>query len=81
MPHVNITLPDGSVKPFDRGVTPMDIALSISEGLARNCVVAEVNHRLTDMSAHIEEDASVRSKIAFIMMLTKRHPLRMPILT
>ena len=60
MPHVNITLPDGSVKPFDRGVTPMDIALSISEGLARNCVVAEVNHRLTDMSAHIEEDASVR---------------------
>ena len=60
MPHVNITLPDGSVKEFDRGVTPMDIALSISEGLARNCVVAEVNHRLTDMSAHIKEDADVR---------------------
>jgi threonyl-tRNA synthetase len=60
MPQVNITLPDGAVKVYDRGVTPMDIALSISEGLARNCVVAEVNHRLTDMSAHINEDADVR---------------------
>ncbi len=60
MPQVNITLPDGSVKSYDPGVTPMDIALSISEGLARNCVVAEVNHRLTDMTRKIEEDADVR---------------------
>ncbi|RKY54404.1 MAG: threonine--tRNA ligase, partial [Candidatus Neomarinimicrobiota bacterium] len=60
MPSVNITLPDGSVKQFDQGVSPMDIALSISEGLARNCVVAEVNHRLTDMSCKIEADAKVR---------------------
>ncbi|MCD6337330.1 MAG: threonine--tRNA ligase, partial [Candidatus Marinimicrobia bacterium] len=60
MPSVNITLPDGSVKQFDQGVSPMDIALSISEGLARNCVVAEVNHRLTDMNCKIEADAKVR---------------------
>ena len=31
---INITLPDGSVKKFDAGVTPMDVAMSISEGLA-----------------------------------------------
>ena len=60
MPSVNITLPDGAVKEYDRGVSPMDIALSISEGLARNCVVAEVNHRLTDMAYKIEEDAEIR---------------------
>lgn len=60
MPSVNITLPDGAVKVYDRGVSPMDIALSISEGLARNCVVAEVNHRLTDMVYKIEEDAEIR---------------------
>ena len=60
MPSVNITLPDGAVKVYDRGVSPMDIALSISEGLARNCVVAEVNHRLTDMAYKIEEDAEIR---------------------
>jgi threonyl-tRNA synthetase len=60
MPQVKITLPDGAINSYDSGVTPMDIALSISEGLARNCVVAEVNHRLTDMGTRIEEDATIR---------------------
>jgi len=33
---INITLPDGSVRQYDRGTTSMQIAMSISEGLARN---------------------------------------------
>ncbi|MFA6619079.1 MAG: threonine--tRNA ligase [Candidatus Neomarinimicrobiota bacterium] len=60
MPQVNITLPDGSIKTYEQGITPMDIALSISEGLARNCIVAEINHRLTDMGYEINSDAEVR---------------------
>lgn len=60
MASVKIQFPDGSKKVFDQGVTPMEIAVSISEGLARNCVVAEVNHRLTDMTRPITEDAVIR---------------------
>ena len=37
---IAITLPDGSVKQLEEGVTPMDVALSISEGLARNVISA-----------------------------------------
>ena len=37
---IHITLPDGSVKEFESGATPMDVALSISEGLARNVISA-----------------------------------------
>ena len=40
---INITLPDGSVKPFENNVTPMDVAKSISEGLARNVISASYN--------------------------------------
>ena len=40
---IGITLPDGSVKQFESGVTPMDVALSISEGLARNVISASFN--------------------------------------
>ena len=37
---IKITLPDGSVKEFAKGTTPMDVAKSISEGLARNVISA-----------------------------------------
>jgi len=40
---IDITLPDGSVKKFDAGVTPHDVAMSISEGLARNVISASFN--------------------------------------
>ena len=39
---INITLPDRSVRAYERGTTSMQIALSISEGLARNVLAAEV---------------------------------------
>ena len=45
---INITLPDGSRKKIENGSTPMDIAKSISEGLARNVLCASVNGEIWD---------------------------------
>ncbi|MEG1498796.1 MAG: threonine--tRNA ligase [Bacteroidales bacterium] len=56
---INITLPDGSVKQFSKGITALDIAKSISEGLARNVLAAKVNDQIWDLSRPIEEDATV----------------------
>ncbi len=57
---INITLPDGSVRQYDRGTTSMQIAMSISEGLARNVLAAEVNGQVWDASRPIEHDAAVK---------------------
>jgi len=57
---INITLPDGSVREYAQGITAMDIARSISEGLARNVLAAEVNGEVWDASRAIEADATVR---------------------
>jgi threonyl-tRNA synthetase len=57
---INITLPDGSVRQYDAGITAMQIALSISEGLARNVLAAEVDGEVWDASRAIEKDASVK---------------------
>jgi threonyl-tRNA synthetase len=57
---ISITLPDGSVREYDKGITSMQIALSISEGLARNVLAAEVNGEVWDASRPIEEDSSVK---------------------
>lgn len=57
---MNITLPDGSVRHFDSGVTGADIAKSISEGLARAAVGIIVNETPYDLSRPITADASVR---------------------
>lgn len=54
---INITLPDGSVRQYEKGITVLDIAKSISEGLARKVLVASVNEKLVDVSTTIEEDA------------------------
>jgi threonyl-tRNA synthetase len=40
---INITLPDGSVRDYEKCTTPMDVAKSISEGLARNVISAKFN--------------------------------------
>jgi len=45
---IDITLPDGSVRQYKAGVTAMDVALSISEGLARNVLAARVNDEVID---------------------------------
>ena len=57
---IDITLPDKSIKNFSRPPMGLDVANSISEGLARNAVAIEVNGYLQDMSTLILENASVR---------------------
>ncbi len=56
---INITLPDNSIKKVKKGSTPMDIAISISEGLARNILAAKVNGNDWDTDREILEDASL----------------------
>jgi threonyl-tRNA synthetase len=56
---IKITLPDGTVKEFQKGVTPHDIAMSISEGLARNVLAAKVNEQVVDSTMPIDQDARV----------------------
>jgi len=57
---IKITLPDGSVKEFPAGTNAYQIALSISEGLARNVLAAEVNGQVWDLNRPIEENAEVK---------------------
>ncbi len=56
---IKITFPDGNNKEYDKGVSPMDIAKSISNGLANDVLVAEVNGKMKDLSAPINEDATI----------------------
>ena len=56
---INITLPDGSIKQIEKGSTPYQVALSISEGLARNVLVARVNDSLVELNKPINEDSSL----------------------
>lgn len=57
---IQITLPDNSIKQFDNGITGMDIARSISEGLARNSMAIGVNGTVQDLLKPINEDASIK---------------------
>ena len=57
---INITFPDKSVRQFEGGVTPLDIAKSISEGLARNVLSAKVNGVMWDAMRPINEDAEIQ---------------------
>ena len=56
---IAITLPDGSVKQLEEGVTPMDVALSISEGLARNVISAAYNGQTIESSTPLTHDGSL----------------------
>ena len=56
---INITLPDGSVRQFEQGITPMDVAKSISEGLARNVLAAKLNDKVVDANTKINEDVNL----------------------
>ncbi len=60
MAKIKITLPDGSVREYESGVTALDIARSISEGLARNVLAAEVNGEIWDATRQLTEDATLR---------------------
>ncbi|UAB80217.1 threonine--tRNA ligase [Marixanthomonas sp. SCSIO 43207] len=56
---IRITLPDGSVKEFEAGVTPMDVAKSISEGLARNVISASFNKETLETTTPLTEDGNL----------------------
>ncbi|AZA57537.1 MULTISPECIES: threonine--tRNA ligase [Chryseobacterium] len=57
---IKITLPDSSVKEFEAGVTPLDVAKSISEGLARNTISAVVNDKQVETTTPITTDSTVQ---------------------
>ena len=57
---INITFPDQSVRQYESGVTPLDIAMSLSEGLARNVLAANVNGMKWDATRPINEDATIQ---------------------
>lgn len=57
---INITFPDGAVRQYGEGTTAIQIAQSISEGLARNILAAEVNGEVWDLSRPIPQDATIR---------------------
>ncbi len=57
---IHITLPDGAVREYQEGVSAMDVAKSISEGLARKVLAAEVNGEVWDASRPINSDASLK---------------------
>jgi threonyl-tRNA synthetase len=56
---IRITFPDGNVREYDPGITSLEIAQSISEGLARNVLSAKVNGQVWDATRPINQDASL----------------------
>ncbi|MFM1791695.1 MAG: hypothetical protein RLZZ252_49 [Bacteroidota bacterium] len=58
--EINISFPDGAVRSYPQGSTAMDIATSISEGLARNVLAAKVNGQVWDATRPITADATLQ---------------------
>ncbi len=56
---IEITLPDGTIKAYSKGSTAMDVALSISEGLARNVISARFNDTIVETVTPLNEDGSL----------------------
>ena len=56
---IQITLPDGTVKDFQKGSTPMDVAKNISEGFARNVISAKFNNKKVESSTPLNENGSL----------------------
>jgi threonyl-tRNA synthetase len=57
---IQITLPDGSKREFDQGTTAMDVAMSISEGLARNVLAANVNGEVWDANRALPSETKLQ---------------------
>ncbi len=57
---IKITLPDGSVREYNAGATALDVALSISEGLARNVLAAKIDKVVVDAFLPIHKDCSLQ---------------------
>ena len=73
---IKITLPDGSVKEFNSGITPAEVALSISEGLARNVLSAAFNGKTIETVTPLTTDGSlvlIRGRIQKVKKLSGTH--------
>lgn len=57
---IQVTLPDGSVRQYNAGATALDVALSISEGLARNVLAAKVNNVVVDATRPLTNDCTLQ---------------------
>jgi threonyl-tRNA synthetase len=57
---INIRFPDGAVRQYEKGTSALDIAKSISEGLARKLLAARVNKEVWDLSRPIQADADLQ---------------------
>ena len=57
---INITLPDGAVRQYEKGTSALDIAKSIAEGLARKVLAASINGKVWDATRPIQEDAALK---------------------
>ena len=56
---IKVTLPDGSAREYENGASAMDVALSISEGLARNVLAAKVNNEVVDATRALPGDCTL----------------------
>ena len=56
---IKITLPDGTIKEHNTGITPMDVAKNISEGLARNVISAKFNDTVVETTTPLTQDGSL----------------------
>ena len=59
MKMINVTLPDGSVREYDKGASPLDVAASISGSLAKKAIAARVDGELRDLTRALDGDARV----------------------
>ncbi|HRR49073.1 MAG TPA: TGS domain-containing protein, partial [Bacteroidales bacterium] len=57
---IKITFPDGSVRQYEKGITPYEIAQSISPKLAQEVLVATVNGKICELNRPINEDAAIK---------------------
>ena len=60
MHKINIKLPDGTVKKYNKGITGIEIAKTISEGLSREVLSISVNNEIWDATRPLENDAKIK---------------------
>ncbi len=58
--QINITFPDGAVRQYGRGITSLNVAKSISEGLAKKILAADVNGNVWDATRPLDNDAAIK---------------------
>ena len=57
---IKITFPDGAIREYPKGITALEIAASISEGLAKKIIAASINGQIWDATRPIENDATLK---------------------